>query len=1054
MPGADYPSSGQVTYHQQYRRCGKAACSRCATGGPGHGPYWYAFWSERGRSHSRYLGKQLPADVAAATALVLGSPVPTASVSPLPPLRVQTLGSLAVWRGEVNLQAAAWTNRRATALFMCLLSTPGHRLHREQASELLWPETDPTVGAHRLRTVVHWLRQVLDDPRASASYLRSEGGVLALAPGGDAPPDAEWLDAMAFAAAARAALASRDTATCRAALARYSGDYLPDEPYADWATAAREALRQQYVNLLLHLASLSGAQGGLEEAEGCLRRVLSVEPGHEGAAATLMGVLTESGRRDEALRVYQALATVLQEELDVTPGAEVTALRARLVAPVVVPLAVRLPADPTAAARLSNIPVALTSFVGREWEVSEVTGALGHARLVTLTGPGGCGKTRLALEVAVRLVDAYRDGVWLVELAALADPALVSHAVRTVLGLTERPSHSVHDTLVAFLQPRHLLLVLDNCEHLIGACAEVAGALLGACPHLSLLATSREALAVAGERPYLVPPLAVPDPLDLPSLERLGAYEAVQLFVERAQARCPEWTLTAAHAGAVAQICARLDGLPLAIELAAVRVSALPVAGIAARLDDRFRLLTGGPRTALPRQQTLRATLDWSYRLLAPAEQALFARLAIFVGGCTLAAVQAVCGTLPDAEYSVLEGVTELARKGLLTTVDGTGGEPRFGMLETIRAYALQALEDSDLAETARQCHAAYFLELAEEAERQQWGPQQRVWLERVEEDHDNIRAALRWLLDQADAKPRLRLAFAMWRFWMLHSHLHEGSRWLEEVLARDDAAPLLRAKVLYGAGVLAYRQCDYAQARALHEAGLSLFRAIGDAWGIARSLNQLGNVTLDADGDGAQATALYRESLRLARELGDTWLSATCLGNLGLVALKAGDYAEARALHEENLALSRRYGDNWQSASNLTALARIALEQGDARHAIVLLGESIGLLRDLGDMRALADALEVMAAATGLQGQPQRAARLWGAAERLRSEAGAPLETSERARNDRWLATIRGQVRTEAVWRAKWNAGRLMTLEQAITLAVMEDAAQPPTSSEIMGWH
>jgi predicted ATPase len=386
-----------------------------------------------------------------------------------------------------------------------------------------------------------------------------------------------------------------------------------------------------------------------------------------------------------------------------------------------------------------------------------------------------------------------------------------------------------------------------------------------------------------------------------------------------------------------------------------------------------------------------------------------------------------------------------LVDKGLLRPLNGAGGEPRFVMLETIRAYAAERLAASSEAETLRLRHAMYFLMLTEQAEAQHTGPQQRFWLERVEEEQDNIRAALRLLIDQGDAEPRLRLASAMWRLWMLQSRLREASSWLEEVLARDGPTPLLRAKVLYGAGVLAYRRGEYAQARTLHEEGLTLFRACGDRWGIARSLNLLANVALDADGDDVQARALYQESLGVAREIGDRWLVGVCLSNLGIVAFYRRDYEEARTFYEEGLALRRQTGGSEAIAESLINLARLALDQGDAHRAISLLQESLRLLRDLGGVqRLLADGIEVMAAATGLQEQPERAARLWAVATALRRETGAPLEGWYRKRNDHWLASVRAPAR-EAAWQAAWAVGDTTTLEQAIADALRDDVDASP---------
>jgi non-specific serine/threonine protein kinase len=444
----------------------------------------------------------------------------------------------------------------------------------------------------------------------------------------------------------------------------------------------------------------------------------------------------------------------------------------------------------------------------------------------------------------------------------------------------------------------------------------------------------------------------------------------------------------------------------------------------------------------------LRATLDWSYHLLAPGEQALFTHLAVFAGRCTLGAADAVCGSHANGEPAVLDGVTSLIDKGLLRAMHDLGGAPCFAMLETIRAYAMQKLEESGGAEDVRRRHAAYYLALVEEAEAAHWGPQQRQWLARLEAEHGNVRAALCWLLDQGEEEPRLRFAAAVWRFWLLHSHLREGSQWLEEVLARSDAASQQRAKVLYGAGLLAYRRGNYAQSRSLHEQGLAIFQAFGDQWGIARSLNQLANVALDADGDAARARALYLASLRCAREIADMWLEATIFNNLSIVALSQGDCAQARTLGEDSLVLRRSLGDAWAIAEVLINLARVALEDGHPRRATALLKESLALLRDVGDRRALADSLGALAVARGLDGHPEQAAQLWAVTDNLLEETGGTLEL--RAWHERWLAAIRAQV-TDATWRSAYSEGHSMNVEQAPTLAEFSNggvAAAPSPGS------
>ncbi|HEX8917893.1 MAG TPA: DUF6788 family protein, partial [Chloroflexota bacterium] len=562
-------TDGGVLYRQQYRRCGKSACSRCRPGQPGHGPYWYALWSEDGRRRTRYLGKELPPGV------VLSARVDTDS-----DLRVQTLGTFDVRRGETLV---SWTSRRAAALFKCLLSAPGHRLSRDQVIELLWPEADPGLASSNLRTTIHLLRRSLDVPGFD-THLRADGDMLFLAPSGSGDVAEDWLDAEIFERLATDAMAGRETAACRSALEHYTGEYLPDDSYEVWTEPRRGRLQQLRLDLLLHLAHLTATEGRLEEAEACLRSLLEADAGHEVAAAELMSLLAASGRGSEALRVYQALASMLEDDLGVGPSADVEALRARIVSQRSVDMAAR-PSVPSVARRKTNLPVSLTSFVGRDWELAEITDILEGSRLVTLTGPGGCGKTRLALEVATSAVDRYADGVWLIELAGLAEAALVPATVAAALGIEEQPDVPLTDTICDAWCESDMLLILDNCEHLVAACADLVAALLSRSPSLRVLATSREALGVGGEIAHYVPSLAVPDPERPVALETLAGYEAVALFVARAQTHRPDFRLTPANAPAVTQICARLDGLPLAIELAAARLSVLSVDGVAQRLD-------------------------------------------------------------------------------------------------------------------------------------------------------------------------------------------------------------------------------------------------------------------------------------------------------------------------------------------------------------------------------------------------------------------------------------------------------------------------------------
>jgi predicted ATPase/class 3 adenylate cyclase len=462
-----------------------------------------------------------------------------------------------------------------------------------------------------------------------------------------------------------------------------------------------------------------------------------------------------------------------------------------------------VPATPVAPPR-HNLPAALSSFIGRERDRARVGELLAASRLVTLTGSGGVGKTRLALATAEGLLDAYPDGVWLVELAPLTDSALTPGALAQVLGLLEEAGKSIVETIIGYLNERRLLLMLDNCEHLVEACAALASALLRAVPGLRILATSREALGMAGERTYRVPSLSTPDPKHLPVAELASSYEAVRLFVERAAERRNDFALSEANVGAIAELCARLDGVPLAIELAAARAGSMAVEGIAARLDDRFRLLTSGARDLPSRQRTLRATLDWSWDLLGEEERALLARFAVFAGGWTLEAAEAVCCEEGPATWAVLDGMDALVGKSLVQVDESGEGAGRYRLLETVRQYAAERLSERGEAVLVSDRHLAWCVALAEAAAPLLVGSDQGRWLDRLEAEHDNLRAALGWARQSGAANDGLRLAGALWRFWLVHGHVREGQSWLEAALAsREGSAPDVQARALNAAGGL-----------------------------------------------------------------------------------------------------------------------------------------------------------------------------------------------------------------------------------------------------------
>jgi predicted ATPase len=624
--------------------------------------------------------------------------------------------------------------------------------------------------------------------------------------------------------------------------------------------------------------------------------------------------------------------------------------------------------------------------------------------------------------------------VYFVDLAAVTDPALVAPTIAQTMGVQETDDQPVVERLKAYLRHKQQLLLLDNFEQIVDA-APLVEELLVASPHLKVLVTSREVLHLYGEHEVVVPPLAVPDPTRLPSLEQLSQYDAVRLFIERAQAVKADLMLTSANAPVVAEICHRLDGLPLAIELAAARSKLFAPDALLTRLSSRLQVLTGGARTLPARQQTIRATIDWSYHLLDQGERAVFARLGVFMGGCTLESAEAVCnpaGVLPN---EVVDGITSLLDKSFLRQVEGSDGEPRFVMLETVREYALERLEASEETDLLRQWHAGYFVALTEAAEPHITGTDQPAWLNRLEAEHDNLRSALTWSHMVSRAEVGLRLAGALWQFWRARGHFSEGRDWLARLLAlpHSHGVPAwVRSKALHGAGTLASLQGDYTQAGGLLRESLALYRTLDDKQGMAWALNELGALTYEQYefgrarslweeslalfrvrndkrgmaevldslgrvvrrlGDYTSATALFQESLKLSREFSNDRGAAIALKSLGNMEWLQGDYGAARSLHEESLALFRRLEDDWGIALSLNHLGLVAREQGEYETARVLFEESLTLRWELGDRRGIALLLHDLSAVAHRLGDQQRAYALLAESLALFRELGNPAD-------------------------------------------------------------
>ncbi|HKX16504.1 MAG TPA: LuxR C-terminal-related transcriptional regulator [bacterium] len=692
----------------------------------------------------------------------------------------------------------------------------------------------------------------------------------------------------------------------------------------------------------------------------------------------------------------------------------------------------------------NNLPAHVTSFIGREREIADVIGLLDSSRLLTLTGSGGAGKTRLALQVAAAALRDFADGVWMVELASLADPSLVPQTLASVLSVPEHPGRPLSETLVDALRHKCLLIVLDNCEHLQPACAQIANALVRGCPRLRILATSRVALGVPGETVWRTPSLSIPDLDQTFEPAVLQQYEAVQLFIERARSVQREFALSMNNAHAVARVCRELDGIPLALELAAARTRVLTVEQIATRLGDRFQLLTGGSSLVVPRHQTLQATMDWSYDLLSKKEQVLLRRLSVFAGGCTLEAAEAVCTGSQVSRADVLDLLTQLVDKSLVQ-VELHEGAARYTLLETVREYGRNRLKDNGETDEARRRHCDWYCAVAERAKPELFGPHAIAWLERLETDHDNFRGALEWCRIEPDVPNAagLRLVVVLYNFLETRGHFAEVRQWLDEMLTLyKDAAPVWRARGLNLAGHLAYTQGDSERALIRCEEALALSRTAGDKTQTGQALHYLAHAAEGA-GDYRRAAELFEQSVAVHRDAGSTIELGTalhCLANLTRLGPSSrANYQKAWQLFEEALAIFHGQGYQRGPATTLHNMAYLALREGDHVRARALFSESLVLAKEMQDRRVLncIAGLAAMDADTA----PERAARLFGAAETLMSTAGVSLEPVNRADHDHYVTKAKGRL-GERAFELAWRQGASMTVDTATTYALAEDGA------------
>jgi predicted ATPase len=686
-----------------------------------------------------------------------------------------------------------------------------------------------------------------------------------------------------------------------------------------------------------------------------------------------------------------------------------------------------------------NLSYQLTSFVGREQEIAQLEELVTANRLVTLTGAGGAGKTRLAIEVASRLIDRFPDGVRLVELAALSDPRLVPHATAQALEVKEQPTRSMVETLSEYLGSKKLLLVLDNAEHLVEGCVHLVDEIVRHSPDVAVVVTSRERLGMTGELTYRVPSLTVPQASETLTPKTALRFEGVRLFVQRAKLVRPDFALTGENASSVASICARLDGMPLAIELAAPRLRSMSVDELSERLDQRFTLLTDGSRAALPRHRTLRSVLDWSYDLLSEREQAMLRRVAVFAGGWTLASAEQVCGGDGIDASRVIEQLTSLVDKSLVVT-DEQAGATRYRMLETVRQYAQDRLRDSGEESQWRSSHLSCFVALGLEFNREVIGTKQHAWLARMESEHDNLRAALAWSTE-ASPLDGLQLAVALDAFWRIRGFLAEGREWFARLL---DIVPIdlrtrLRARGLYAAALFAILQGDYAAGKGWLQESLMLFREIDDPRNVAYALDSLAYLAIE-QGEYPEAEARAREAVDLLRARASREGLCFSLIHLAIAVRWRGEWAAAHELYGQSLVIARELGTPWEIGTALREIGLAECDEGRCDLALTHLAEATTILHGLGDRPGVIESLEGLAGVAAATAAPGRAARLWGAAHALQQEIGGARSAHQKLIYERQVQPVRA-ILTDKAFDQAWNEGRAMTLDDAVRCALDKQA-------------
>ena len=905
--------------------------------------------------------------------------------------------------------------QKRRALLAALLLEANRVVSRDRLIDSLWGDDPPDTARNTIQVYVSQLRKLLPE---GALETAPPGYRLVVDPG-----TVDLFEFVRLSEEGRSALASGNAGgaaeSLRAALALWRGAPLADlawEPFAQAEIVRLEELRVAAFEDRIDADLALGRHGQVVPE---LELLVAEHPLRERLRAQLMLALYRAGRQSDALAVYQRARKTLVDELGIEPGESLRRLERAILAH---DPSLNVPQPGPASPR--RVPTPPNPLLGRERELAALADLVRRedTRLVTLTGIGGIGKTRLALELVRRLAPEFAGGSAVALLATLQDPALVARAMLEALELPES-GRDPEEELMRTLAGSEVLLLVDNFEQVLPAAPTVAR-LLEAAPALKVIATSRAPLHVAAEHEFPVPPLAED--------------EAAELFITRAQAVSPSFALSEENAAAVAELCARLDGLPLAIELAAARSKLLSPAALLTRLGNRLELLTGGRRDAPRHQQTLRMTIDWSYDLLDPDAQRLFAQLSVFAGGCTLESAELVC----SVDGSVLEGLASLVDESLL----GQRGAPelRFAMLELVRDYALERLSASGESDETRRRHLEHFVALAEQAEPGLSGGDQAGWLARLEAEHGNLRAALAYAVETADSSSALRLVVGVRRFWQIHGYLAEGRESLESALAATEGTPSeLRANGFNMLGILAGEQGDFDAARVEFSAAAAEARAVGATRALSSALVNLGNLAFFS-GDADAARDLYEESIEHFASLGDLRGQALAKENIGLLALTADDVPQAVTWLSAARDLAREAGDDREAGGATRSLAAAMIELGDAAEAASLLAESLGIARELGDAHGIAVCLETFAGLAATTEEVTRAATLFGASDAVRASIGARRQPDHEILYERWLARTLSRLDTSTYSR-RYEDGRALTLDDACSLALAPEAALAP---------